>query len=123
MAQNKVAAEAHGHGGGHDNGHAGHHIVPMSTYVKVLIALLVLTALTVAVARPVSGFDAGIFNTLIAFLIAGVKASLVLAIFMGLKYDKKLNLAIFFTGVFVLLVMLLFCLLDIYTRVHVQSTL
>ena len=105
MAQNK-----------NHNEQSGHHIVPIKTYFNVLLALLALTVLTVGVARPVSGFDAGIFNALIAFTVATAKASLVLAIFMGLKYDKKLNLVIFLTGVFFVIVMFLFCVLDIYTR-------
>ena len=103
--------------------HDGHHILPLNTYLKVLVALLILTVLTVAVAKPVSGFDAGVMNAFIAFLVATVKAVLVMAIFMGLKYDKKLHLVIFLTGVFFLVVMILFSVLDIYTRVHVNSTL
>lgn len=103
--------------------HAEHHIIPISTYLKILGILLVLTVLTVLVAKPVSGFDAGVFNAFIAFGIASIKASLVLAIFMHLKYDKRLNLAIFVTGVFFLVVMYLFCILDIYSRVNVESTL
>lgn len=101
----------------------GHHIVPIKTYLMVLSALLVLTVLTVLVAKPVSGFDAGVFNAFIAFAIATIKATLVLAVFMGLKYDKKLNLVIFLTGVFFLIVMFAFSVLDIYTRLPVDSTL
>ena len=102
---------------------SGHHIVPIKTYLGILAILLVLTVVTVAVAKPVSGFDLGVFNGFIAFAIASLKAGLVLAIFMGLKYDNKLNLVIFFTGVFFLVVMIAFCLLDIYSRVKVDSTL
>jgi cytochrome c oxidase subunit 4 len=110
--------------GNHANhGHEGHHVLPISVYGKILAVLLVLTVLTVLVAKPVSGFDAGVFNAFIAFAIASVKAGLVLAIFMGLKYDKKLNLVIFLTGVFFLVVMFAFSVLDIYTRAHVDSTL
>ncbi len=103
--------------------HSGHHVVPLLSYVKILVALLILTVLTVVVAKPVSGFDAGIFNAFIAFFIATIKAILVLAIFMGLKYDKKLYAVIFLTGVFFLIVMFSFSVLDIYTRVNVNSTL
>jgi cytochrome c oxidase subunit 4 len=103
--------------------HHSHHIVPIGTYMKILGALVALTILTVAVAKPVSGFDAGILNAAIAFLIASIKAGLVLAIFMGLKYDKKLHLAIFIAAVFFLAVMYTFSVLDIYTRIHVESTL
>src|SRR6185437_10515520 len=110
-------------GAGHDEHDEHHFVVPLGNYIKALIALLFLTFLTVIVARPVSGFDAGIFNALIAFLIATVKGAIVLGIFMGLKYDKKMNLVVFLMGVFFLLVMLSFCILDIYTRIHVVSTL
>ncbi|MCB0351349.1 MAG: cytochrome C oxidase subunit IV family protein [Bdellovibrionales bacterium] len=105
------------------HGDSEHHVVPLSSYQKVLGALLVLTVLTVAVAKPVSGFDAGMFNTFIAFSIATIKAVLVLAIFMGLKYDKKLYLVIFLTGIFFLIVMFSFSVLDIYTRIYVNPTL
>jgi len=112
MAQNHGSAE-----------HSDHHVLPIKTYRNILLVLLVLTVLTVLVAKPVSGFDAGIFNAFIAFAIATIKAILVLAVFMGLKYDKKLNLAIFLTGVFFLVVMYLFSVLDIYSRVKVDSAL
>jgi cytochrome c oxidase subunit 4 len=105
----------------HDEEH--HHITPAATYLKVLGVLLFLTVLTVLVAKPVSGFDAGVFNAFIAFGIATLKAAFVLAIFMGLKYDKKLNLVIILTGVFFLIVMYGFSVIDIYTRTKVDSTL
>ncbi len=109
--------------GDQNQAHHGHHITPIATYAKILGLLVILTILTVAVARPVSGFDAGILNAGIAFLIASVKAAMVLAIFMGLKYDKKIHLAIFISAVFFLIVMFTFSVLDIYTRIHVESTL
>ena len=94
-----------------------HHITPKTTLYKVLGALLVLTFLTVVVAKPVSGMDLGVLNGAIAVLIATVKATLVAAIFMGLKYDDKLYLALILTGVFFLILLLAFCITDIYTRV------
>lgn len=110
-----------------NHGH-GHHIVPISTYRNILLVLIALTVLTVVVAPPVMhkfGIDVnlGALTAVIAFAIATVKASLVLAIFMGLKYDNKLNLAIFLTGVFFLMLLLVVCFTDIYSRVPVSSTL
>ena len=70
---------AQGHG---DAQH--HHIIPLKTYVNVLATLLILTVITVAA----SHFDFGPMNTVINIGIASVKASLVLAIFMHLKYEK-----------------------------------
>lgn len=90
-----------------------HHIIPFNMYIKVLSALLVLTAITVIAAQ----FHFGAFNTVIAMAIASVKAGLVLAFFMHLKYDDRMYLVCFATGIFFLVVLYLFCWVDIYTRV------
>lgn len=95
------------------------HILPLSLYVKVLGALLLLTALTVAVAQ----MDFGVFNILIAMGIATIKATLVLLFFMHLKYDDKLFPVILLTGVFFLLVMFVFCEFDLITRIPESSVL
>ncbi len=95
------------------------HIVPLSVYIKVLISLLTLTALTVAVAQ----LDFGILNTVIALSIATIKATLVLLFFMHLKYDNKMFLVIFLTGVFFLIVLFGFCEFDLITRVPEKSVL
>lgn len=76
--------------------HAGeHHIVPTSTYVKTLVALTILMLLTIWAGvtnlpdiGPISGT---IVNQTIALLIAGIKASLVVWIFMGIKWGTKLT--------------------------------
>ena len=95
------------------------HIVPLSVYIKVLLSLLTLTALTVAVAQ----LDFGILNTVIALSIATIKATLVLLFFMHLKYDNKMFLVIFLTGVFFLIVLFGFCEFDLITRVPEKSVL
>lgn len=100
-----------------------HHIVPAKSYLNVLLALLFLTMLTVLVAKPVSGFDAGFLNTFIALAIATVKAVLVMSIFMHLKYDNKLHLVLFLTGVFFVVLLFAFSWIDIITRVPLGSTL
>ena len=100
-----------------------HHIIPFKTYLNVLLALLFLTVVTVLVAKPVSGFDAGVFNAFIAMLIASVKAGLVAAIFMHLKYDNKLHLALLLISVFFLVVLFAFSWFDIITRIEQLSTL
>jgi caa(3)-type oxidase subunit IV len=56
------------------------------SYLKVFIALLVLTALTVAVSTIHFG---DIANIVIGVLIAVAKAGLVVYIFMHLKFDNK----------------------------------
>ncbi len=89
-----------------------HHIVPFSTYRNIAVALLAMTVITVGASRV----DFGIMNTVIAMIIATIKASLVLAYFMHLKYDNLMNRVIFGTGIFFLAVLLSTCLTDIFTR-------
>lgn len=96
-----------------------HHIIPFNVYIKVLSALLVLTVVTVIAAQ----FHFGAFNTVIAMAIASVKAGLVLAFFMHLKYDDRLYLVWFGSAVFFLIVLWLFCWVDIYTRIFQDNIL
>ena len=63
------------------------HVVPMSTYVGVFLALLVGTALTTWVAY----IDLGAFNTVVALVIAFIKMTLVILFFMHVKYNKGLT--------------------------------
>ncbi len=91
----------------------GHHIIPIPVYAGVLAILLIGTVITVAVAQV----DFGAWNTVIAMLVATIKASFVLAYFMHLKYDNMLNRAIFGSGFFFLLILFSFTLTDIITRV------
>jgi cytochrome c oxidase subunit 4 len=99
--------------------HHQHHVIPFAILTRVCFALLMLTALTVATSR----MHLGMFAAPVAFLIALVKAMLVMAFFMGLKYDVKANRFIFATGFFFLAVLFFFCALDIYTRVFQGNTL
>ena len=97
----------------HEQHDTEHHIIPLGIYFKVLGMLLILTFLTVAASR----FDFGAFNTIINIGIASIKASLVLAFFMHLKYDDKLYLVLILTSVFFLIVMYFFSVLDLFTRI------
>lgn len=97
----------------------GHHIVPAAILGKVAVALLVLTGLTVGAAQ----MHLGALEAPVAILIALVKAFLVMAFFMGLKYDTKMNRAIFLSGFAFLALLFLFCALDIHSRVNQISTL
>lgn len=94
-----------------------HHVIPVSTYVRVFIALLVLTALTVGVSYHVTGVNLGAGSAAIAMLIASTKAILVMGIFMHLKYEGKLNQVIFGSAFFFLLVFYFFSAVDVFTRV------
>jgi cytochrome c oxidase subunit 4 len=99
--------------------HSEHHVIPFSVLSRVCGALLILTALTVFTSR----LHLGVMAAPVAFLIAFVKAMLVMAFFMGLKYDAKSNRMIFATGFFFLLLLFFFCALDIWTRVQQTTTL
>lgn len=83
MSAHKRDPHAHG---SEFHGELGH-IVPRKTYFSVLIALLILTIVTVAGAQV----DFGSMNAVVAMLIASVKAFLVAAIFMHLKYENPVT--------------------------------
>lgn len=63
-----------------------HEPVSYGLYFIVWLALLVLTAITVTVA----GLSLGNWSVTVALLVACVKASVVLAWFMHLKYERQL---------------------------------
>ena len=98
---------------------ANHHTVSFRTYLNVLLALLVLTVVTVAAAQV----DFGAWNGLIAMLIAAVKGALVLLYFMHLKYDDKIYWAVLGSGVFFVIILFLFSKIDTATRVMEQTFL
>jgi cytochrome c oxidase subunit 4 len=114
-------ANTHSQQSGHEssNHSGGHHVIPFAIYVKVAVALIILTFATVFFHWMHLGALAGP----VAFLIAAVKAALVMLFFMGLKYDDKVNQVIFGCGFFFLLVLFGFSALDIWTRVKEISTL
>ena len=88
------------------------HIVPPRTYVAILIALLVGTALTVWA----SFIDLGVFNPVIALAIACTKAVLVVLFFMHVKYSPKLTKLTVGAGVFTFIVLIGMTLADYFTR-------
>lgn len=98
-----------------------HHITPLKTYINVALALFALTFLTVGAhaLHETLGWFAGP----IAFLIASVKAFLVMAWFMHLKEDGWLNRLIFGTGFFFLFLLFLFSATDVFTRIKIDSVL
>jgi len=98
---------AHAHGGhdhDDDDGAVHVHIGSNQSYVGIFLALIFLTFMTV----KVSYYDFGSANIIIAMLIATMKASLVAAFFMHLRYDKLFNTLAFlgsflFLAIFILL--------------------
>lgn len=63
-----------------------HHIVPYKVYGFILILLLILTAITILVTH----IELATWSTIVALVLAGTKTSLVLSIFMHLKFDQRI---------------------------------
>ena len=92
------------------------HVSPVSLYVTIFSALMVLTALTVGAAFA----DLGQFNFLVAMIIAGFKASLVIWYFMHVKYASHLTKLTVATGIFFLLILLSLILVDYASKGFTQ---
>jgi len=85
----------------HEHEHE-HEPVGYGQYFVTWIALIVLTGLTVTAA----GMNFGGFGVLVALLIATVKATIVLQLFMHLKYESPLFHRILLVTIVMLAVML-----------------
>jgi cytochrome c oxidase subunit 4 len=100
------------HGNTLDSKHEPHplvgHLVPMWILFAVGGALLVLTAITVAVRY----IDVGEFNMVIALGVAVIKATLVALFFMHLKWDRPFNLLTFVGSMAFVILMMAFCMMD-----------
>ena len=94
-----------------------HHILPLKLYINVGLALLVLTIVTVAVSRV----HLGPLNMVVAMLIAGSKAMLVALFFMHLKYDNKLFLTVFISGILFLVLFIVFTMFDTERRGDIEA--
>jgi cytochrome c oxidase subunit 4 len=88
-------------------------IVSVKTYMAVWLTLLLLTGVTAGIAF----IDLGLFNTIVALVIATFKALLVVLIFMHVKYaSEPLIKAVLISAVFWLLILLALSLADYTTR-------
>jgi cytochrome c oxidase subunit IV len=85
------------------NKHQQHHVPPVAHYVGVFLALMVLTVATVAVAS----LDLGALNTVVAMLVAGTKAFLVMYIFMELRHASPVTKMAALSGIVFLAIMLI----------------
>lgn len=103
-------SNSHDQHGKHDSSH--HHILPDKVALTVGGALIVLTVITVAVAK----LDLGAMNFFVAFLVATIKACLVALYFMGLKYDAKENGVIFATSFIFLVIFIGLTSTDLFFR-------
>jgi cytochrome c oxidase subunit IV len=88
------------------------HISPKSTYYAVFAALMVGTAITVAVAFV----NLGSFNFPVAIGIAITKATLVILFFMHAKYSSTLTKLFIGTAFFFLGIMLVLTMSDYLSR-------
>lgn len=100
----------------HHDDHHGHHVTPLWLYHAIFGGLLCLTVITVWIAQ----FDFGAANTIIAMLVATVKASLVALFFMHLLHDERLNMLTFGFGLLFVALFFLFPLVDITTRTYID---
>lgn len=92
------------------------HVSPIRTYWIVWVALMALMVLTAFLSRVPMGREV---NTIIALIIATIKATLVLLFFMHLKYESyKLSAVVFAAGLFWLLIFFGLSLVDYATRVR-----
>jgi cytochrome c oxidase subunit 4 len=72
------------------------HTVSLRTYLNVFVALVILTGVTYEAAYV--DFGSHVVNVVIAMLIAGTKATLVVLFFMHVKYGKRILWVIVGTG-------------------------
>jgi len=92
--------------------HENAHIDSVGTYVKILVALLVATAVTTAVARV----DLGGFSVVVALGIASVKMVLVALFFMHIRHSTKLTRLVVLGGLLWLGILLVLTMTDFATR-------
>ncbi len=97
--------------------HAEHHILPVSLYLTIFGALMVGTAITVAVAFV----DLGAMNLFVALIIAVVKATLVVLYFMHAKYSERLTQVVIGCAAFWLVLLIGGILHDYFTRVYLTG--
>jgi cytochrome c oxidase subunit 4 len=89
------------------------HIMSTKFYYTIWIALLCLTVVTAAV----SFVDLGPFNTIVALVIATIKALLVVLFFMHVKYtSEKLTKIVIVSAIFWLFLLLALSMADYATR-------
>jgi len=88
------------------------HVVPASLYVGIWATLMVLTLTTVLA----SFAELGLFNIVVALVIATIKGSLVVLFFMHLRYSPKLTMVAVIAAVFWLFIMFSLTMTDYLSR-------
>jgi cytochrome c oxidase subunit IV len=107
-----AAEAAGGHGHGAPGGDHVPHILPYKVYFGTWIALLVFTAITVAASYA----NFGTWNVVIALGIATLKATIVAAMFMHLKWDHKFHAIVFSFSIIFLAIFITFTMSDTDSR-------
>ena len=97
-----------GHGDKHGDDHGLAHVMPVKVLLTVGGALLFLTAVTVWVTYVDLGRSG---NLVVAMVIATIKAGLVCAYFMHLRWDRPYNALVFlssivFVGLFIIVTLI-----------------
>ncbi len=93
-----------------------HHVVPIKYYIGVFLLLMVLTVLTVAVAKIDLEKIWGPLNIIVAMTIAVIKATAVVLIFMHVRWSSKLTQVAVVSTLFWLAILLIFTISDYFTR-------
>ncbi|MGE0131159.1 MAG: cytochrome C oxidase subunit IV family protein [Blastocatellales bacterium] len=89
---------------------------PLPYYFGVFTLLLVMTGLTVFVAKFDLEHIWPPLNIIVAMTIAVIKATAVIMIFMHVRWSSRLTQLIVVSGIFWLIIMLAFTVSDYYTR-------
>jgi cytochrome c oxidase subunit 4 len=89
------------------------HVVSKNLYYIIFVSLMVLTFLTVAVARIDLGHG---LNDVVALTIAVVKALLVVLYFMHVRYSSRLTWVFVAAGFFWLAILIVLTLSDYMSR-------
>jgi cytochrome c oxidase subunit 4 len=92
--------------------HENEHILSYSFLALILLALVIMTGVTVGV----SYFDWGFLNVPIALFVASSKATIVLLFFMHIKYEGLVIKVSFISTMLVLAIMISFTFWDVAFR-------
>jgi cytochrome c oxidase subunit 4 len=88
------------------------HVVPVKTYLLIFSSLLALTALTTGVAYV----DLGLWNTIVALIIAACKATLVVLFFMHLRWSSHLMRVVLLASLLWLAILISLTTTDFFSR-------
>lgn len=103
--------------------HSEYEMVPMTTYVLVFIALMILLVATVWVATlPWDKMHATAWSVVIALVIATIKAALVILFFMHVKISNRLTQTFVVAAFIWLGILFVFSFTDYLTRAWMPSS-